>query len=171
MTKKVKQNKRIKQGNRVSEDELQIRTLIILLVIVLLVCVGIYFLTDTMLKKESLANEEIKNVEINYDIATVGTMFNRIEEEYYVLLYSNETDGNELNSYLASYRSSDNYVKTYFIDLDKKVNSYVLGDKLIKEPKNSNEVKVKGATLYKIVGGKVVECIVGSEEIITVLEG
>ena len=57
----------------------------------------------------------------------------------------------------------------YFIDLDRKVNSTVLGDKLVKEPKNSKEVKVTGATLYKIKNGTVVKCYSGIEAITNVL--
>ena len=111
------------------------------------------------------------HITTKYDIATIGTMFNRIEDEYYVLLYSNKEDGTLLNSLLDSYRSKDEYVKTYYIDLDKKINSIALGDKLVKEPKNSNEVKVKGATLYKIKKAKVVECISSLEDIVKFLEG
>lgn len=167
----VKKNNKIKQGNTVSEDVAQVRTLIIIFIIVLLVSVGIYFLTDIMIKKESLSSKNVQEVEINYDIATVGTMFNRIENEYYVLLYSNENDGSKLNKVLDSYRSSDDYIKTYYIDLDKRINSIALGDKLVKEPKNSNEVKVTGPTLYKIKDGKIINCISGIDNIITKLEG
>lgn len=171
MAKKIKHNGRIKQGKRVSEDENQVRTLIILFIIVVLICVGLYFLTDAMINKESTTNNNIKEVEIDYDVATIGTMFNRIEDKYYVLMYSNQEDGSNLNSVLTKYRSSDEYLKTYFIDLDKKINSSVLGDELVKTPKNSKEVEVKGATLYTINEGKVVECISGVDEIIKVLEG
>lgn len=97
-------------------------------------------------------------------------MFNRVENEYYVLLYSSENDGDDLDSVLATYRSSDNYVKTYYIDLDLKINSNVLGDDLVSSPKNSSEVKVKGATLYKIKGGSVVKCISGVDRIIDELK-
>lgn len=162
--------RRIRQKDRVSEDVLKVKSLIILFVIVVLVSVGIYFLTDVMIKKETSNNKEEVNTEINYDIATVGTMFNRIESEYYVLLYSNKDDGNELNSVLDSYRSSDNYIKTYYVDLDNKFNNGVLGEELVKEPKNSEEVKVNGATLYKIVEGKVTECISGIDKIKEKLE-
>ena len=162
--------RRIRQKDKVSEDVLKVRSLIILLVIVVLVSVGLYFLTDTMIKKEANKNNEEVSTEINYDIATIGTMFNRIESEYYVLLYSNEEDGSDLNSVLDSYRSSDNYVKTYYVDLDNKFNSSVLGTELEKTPKSSEEVKVNGATLYKIVEGKVTECISGIEEITKKLE-
>ena len=162
--------RRIRQKDRVSEDVLKVKTLIILLVIVILVSVGVYFLTDAMIKKESSTNQEEVNTEINYDVATIGTMFNRIESEYNVLLYSNEEDGSDLNSVLDSYRSSDNYIKTYYIDLDNKFNNSVLGDELVTLPKNSEEVKVNGATLYKIVNGKVTDCISGVDEIIKMLE-
>ena len=170
MSKKIKNN-RIKQGKSISEDETKVKNLIIIFIIVLLASLGIYFLSESMIDKEKSKQNELKDVEIKYDVATIGTMFNRIEEEYYVLLYSNKDDGVELNSLLDSYRTKDEYVKTYYVDLDKKVNSNALGKKLVKEPKNSKEVMVKGATLYKIKDSKVIECISGVEEISKILEG
>ena len=164
----VKNSKKLKQTKFENEDVAQIRNLIIIFIVVVLICVGVYFLTDNMIKRESNSNNSSQEVEIDYDIATVGTMFNRVEEEYYVLMYSSENDS-KLDSVLNKYRSSDDYIKTYFIDLDKKVNSSILGDKLVKEPKNSKEVKVTGATLYKIKNGTVVKCYSGIEEITNVL--
>lgn len=164
----VKNSKKLKQAKFENEDVAQIRNLIIIFIVVVLICVGVYFLTDNMIKRESNSNNTTQEVEIDYDIATVGTMFNRVEEEYYVLIYSSENDS-KLDTVLNKYRSSDDYIKTYFIDLDKKVNSSILGDKLVKEPKNSKEVKVKGATLYKIKNGSAVKCYNGIDEITDVL--
>ena len=164
----VKNSKKLKQAKFENEDVAQIRNLIIIFIVVVLICVGVYFLTDNMIKRESNSNNTTQEVEIDYDIATVGTMFNRVEEEYYVLMYSSENDS-KLDSVLNKYRSSDDYIKTYFIDLDKKINSTVVGDKLVKEPKNSKEVKVTGATLYKIKNGSVVKCYNGIDEITDVL--
>lgn len=166
----VSRRKMLKQQKVVSEDVVQVKTLIILLLIVALVCVGIYFLTDTMIKKESSKDNTTNEVKIDYDIATIGTMFNRIEEEYYVLMYSNKENGSDLNSVLDSYRSSDNYVKTYYIDLDKKINSIALKDELVKNPASSNEVSVTGATLFKIKDGKAIKTIDGIDKIIDVLK-
>lgn len=154
----VKGKKKLKQTKIVNEDVTQIRNLIIILVVVVAVCTGLYFLTDTMIKKENNKEEETTEIEFDYNIASVGTMFNRPESEYFVLIYSTENDGSKYNSLLDTYRSSDNYVKTYFIDLDKKINSHILTEELNKKPKNSKEVSVKGATLYKIKGGKVTNC-------------
>lgn len=166
----VSRRKMLKQQKVVSEDVVQVKTLIILLLIVGVVCVGIYFLTDTMIKKESSKDNTTNEVKIDYDIATIGTMFNRIEDEYYVLMYSNEENGSDLNSVLDSYRSSDNYIKTYYIDLDKKINSIALKDKLVKNPTNSNEVSVNGPTLFKIKDGKAIKTIDGIDNIIDVLK-
>ena len=163
-------NKKVKQSKIVSEDVERVRNLIVLLVVVVLVCVGLFFLTEKMIEKETKLNEKEQVTEIDYDIATIGTMFNRSEKEYYVLLYSNNEDGSKLNSVLDSYRSSDNYIKTYYVDLDLKVNSSVLGDIYNKKPSNSNEVKVTGATLYKINNGKVIEAYNGVESIKEILK-
>ena len=165
-----KNNNKIKQKRVLNEDMNLVRNIIILLIIVVGISLGIYFLTDNMIKKENKSNDTKTETKIDYDIATIGTMFNRVEDEYYVLIYSKENDGSNLDSVLATYRSSDNYIKTYYIDLDKKVNNYVLGEELNQKPNNSNEVKVKEATLYKINNGKVVKCYNGVENIVNILK-
>lgn len=166
----VNKNDKLKQKKVVNDDIALVRNIAILLVIVVVISLGIYFLTDKMIKKDLNNNDTKTETKIDYDIATIGTMFNRIEEEYYVILYSKENDGSDLDNVLATYRSSDNYLKTYYIDLDKKINNYVLGDKLVQSPKNSNEVKVKEATLYKINNGKVIKCYSGVDNIVNVLK-
>lgn len=165
-----KNNNKIKQKKVLNEDMNLVRNIIILLIIVIGISIGIYFLTDNMIKKENKSNDTKTEIKIDYDIATIGTMFNRVEDEYYVLIYSKESDGSNLDSVLATYRSSDNYIKTYYVDLDKKVNSYVLGEELNQKPNNSNEVKVKEATLYKINNGKVVKYYGGVENIVNILK-
>ena len=161
-------NNRIKQKRIVNEDMTYIRNLFILLVIVVLIVVGLYYLTERIVNKKS---DEVTNkeVSINYDIATIGTMFNRVEDEYYVLIYSKETNGDDLDSLLTAYRSSDDYIKTYYIDLDKKINSIAFSDTTVNNPDNASEVKVSGATMYKIKNSKVVNCYIGVDDIKKVL--
>lgn len=163
-------NGKIKQSKLVSDDVIKVRNLLILLVAVVIICVGVFFLTEKMIEKENSEAETKEEVKIDYDIATIGTMFNRIEEKYYVLIYSNENNGKDLNSVLDSYRSSDNYVKTYYVDLDLKINSIAKSDKFVSEPTNSNEVKIKEATLFMIKNGKVTESITGVDNIKNVLK-
>lgn len=155
----VKDTRKLKQTKVVNEDMEQVKKLIILLVIVTLLCVGMYFLAEKLLEKKSTTKTETNTeIKFNYDIATIGTMFNRPEEEYYVIMYSSKDEGTTYDSLLNIYRSSDDYVKTYYIDLDLKMNNSALKEELNKKPKNSSEVSVKGATLYKIKNGKVTNC-------------
>lgn len=155
----AKDTRKIKQTKVVNEDMEQVKKLIILLIIIVLLCVGLYFLTDKLLSNKNKNNTETNTeVKFNYDIATIGTMFNRPETEYYVFLYSNEEDGDIYNSLLTTYRSSDDYIKTYYVDLDLNTNNSALTEELNKKPESSKEVKVKGATLYKIKDGKVTNC-------------
>ena len=155
----VKDTRKIKKTKYVNEDLEQVKKLIILLLIVSLLCVGLYFLAETLISNKAKNKTETKTeIKFNYDIATIGTMFNRPEKEYYVLIYSNKDEGTTYNSLLNTYRSSDDYVKTYYIDLDLKMNNSAIKEELNKKPKTSNEVSVKGATLYKIKDGKVTNC-------------
>ena len=160
----------LKQKKVINEDMTNIRNMLILLVIVIGVCVGLYFLTEYMINKDSNNTVTESETIIDYDIATIGTMFNRIEEEYYVLLYSSEDNGKDLDGILSTYRSSDDYIKTYYIDLDKKINEIAIDQETVRNPKSSNEVKVSGATLYKIKNGVVVNCYSGVEDITKVLK-
>lgn len=163
-------NKKVKETKIMSDDVVKVRNMLILLVGVVIVCVGLFFLTEKMIEKDTIKNEEINEVEFDNDIATIGTMFNRNYDEYYVLLYSKEEHSKDLDSVLDAYRSSDNYIKTYFIDLDLKINNLVLGEEFNKKPNNSNEVKVNDATLYKINKGKVTTSYSGVEDIKNILK-
>jgi len=163
-------NKKVKETKIMSDDVVKVRNMLILLVGVVIVCVGLFFLTEKMIEKDTITNEETTEVEFDNDIATIGTMFNRNYDEYYVLLYSKEDHAKNLDSVLDAYRSSDNYIKTYFIDLDLKINNSVYGEEFNKKPNNSKEVKVNDATLFKIKNGKVTNSYEGSEEIKNVLK-
>jgi len=163
-------NKKVKQTKIMSDDVVKVRNMLILLVGVIIVCVGIFFLTEKMIEKENTKTQESKEVEIDNDIATIGTMFNRNYDEYYILMYSKKENSKDLDSILDSYRSSDNYIKTYFIDLDLKINSFVLGDNFNDKPTNSNEVSVNGAALFKINNGKVTKSYNGVDNIKNILK-
>ena len=164
----VKNSKKLKQAKFENEDVAQIRNLIIIFVIVVLVCVGLYFLTDTMIKRESNNNDNTtQKVEIDYDIATVGTMFNRIEEEYYVLMY--DFDGDYAEKGIAIYNlytQKEDSIKMYVVDLGRSFNSgYVVSDKTQVNTNDVSTLKVMNPTLIKVKAGKAVSVFAGAEEI------
>ena len=165
----MEKNNKLKQKRIINEDMSYIRNMIIILVVVVFIVIGLYFITERLVNKDNNTIEKV-DVKIDYDIATIGTMFNRIEDTYYVLIYSSSLYSNELDETLLDYRSSDNYIKTYYIDLDKKINSIASGDTTVKYPTNSNEVKVNEPVLYKISNNKVVSSYIGVSEIESILK-
>ena len=165
----VKNNK-IKNKRVINEDMSYIRNMFIILVIVVAIVIGLYYLTEKIVDKGKKVEDSKSETVIDYDIASIGTMFNRIEDVYYVLIYSSEDNGSDLDDVLFQYRGSDDYIKTYYVDLDKKINEIAIGDETVRNPKNSNEVKVSGPTLYKIKNGAVINCYSGVEDIKKVFE-
>lgn len=79
-----------------NEDDKTIKKFIILVIIVLLVAVGIYFLTKDVIKKDTTAlsyrfyKKTSTDVSIDYTKCIVGNMLNKNESEYYVILYDSQ---------------------------------------------------------------------------------
>lgn len=159
--------KRIKTKKYVSEDTKQIRSLIIITLVVLAVAVGLYFLTDMIVGKKANTN----NVDFDYSAATVGTMFNRPYDEYYVFLYDSTSDeASTYNSLITSYISSEDSIKLYFVDLSMNLDSKYLSDSSNKKPANPSEVKIKDSALVLIKDGKVSKYYESLEEYQKVLK-
>ena len=98
--------KRLKTQRYDSEDTKEIRNLIIIAVILIALAVGLYFLTDTILSKK---NKDTSTVEFDYTECTVGTMFNRPYDEYYVFLYdSTSSSASQYQSLISNYEKKDN---------------------------------------------------------------
>ena len=149
---KNKKNKKINTQKYVSEDENQVRNLIIITLIIVLLAIGLYFLTGKIGKKEN----NTSNVEFDYSTITVGTMFNRPYDKYYVFLYDAEDDNaNQYISLISSYESKDESIKIYTVDLSKNLDSKYLSDKSNTNPTNPSEVKIKDSALILIKNGKV----------------
>ena len=124
--------KRLKTQRYDSEDTKEIRNLIIIAVILIALAVGLYFLTDTILSKK---NKDTSTVEFDYTECTVGTMFNRPYDEYYVFLYdSTSSSASQYQSLISNYEKKDNAKKIYFVDLSTKFNSPYVSDKSNKKP-------------------------------------
>lgn len=145
--------KRLKTQRYDSEDTKEIRNLIIIAIILIALAVGLYFLTDVILGKKK--NNETA-VEFDYTECTVGTMFNRPYDEYYVFLFdSTSSSASQYQSLISNYEKKDNAKKIYFVDLSTKFNSEYVGEKSNKKPTKATEVKVKDSALVLIKNGKV----------------
>ncbi|MBO7246930.1 MAG: hypothetical protein J6V02_01105, partial [Bacteroidaceae bacterium] len=108
-------------------------------------------------------NQDEVKIEINYDVATVGTILNRPYDEYLVLLYnSKESEAAYYSTLLANYTGDK---KVYFVDLSLKTNEAYVGEKASGKFSEVKEAKFSGPTLLDIKNGKVEKFLESKEEI------
>ena len=147
-------NKKKTVTKNVSEDTQEVKTLIIITIIIVLISVGLYFLTDALDKKKAI--EEIPEATINYSEITIGTMFTRPYNEYYVFAYKEDDDNaGKFDDLFTKYEEKEKSKKIYYIDLADKFNQSVLSDKSNKKPEQVTDVKIKDYALILIKDGKV----------------
>jgi hypothetical protein len=136
-----------------SNDTKEIKGLIIITLIISVLAVGLYFLTDKVLNKDT-TTKTTTTAKINYDICTVGTMFSRPYSEYYVFLFDSTSDNNtQYQSLLSTYKAKDKAIKIYYVDLNNKFNSPYVSDNSNTKPTKASEVKIKGSALVLIKNG------------------
>lgn len=149
----MKQN-RIKKQKYVSEDAKQISNLMYIILGIMVIIAGLYFLTSKSLDNKN--NNSASEVEFDYSTCTVGTMFNRPYEEYYVFLYeSTNENANQYRSLTSSYEAKDSALKIYTVDLSSNLDNKYLKDISNSNPTNSSEVSIKESALILIKNGKV----------------
>lgn len=145
--------KRLKNNGYVNTDTKEIKNLILITIGILALAVGLYFLTDKLLSKDTQKPNEVN---FDYSICTVGTMFNRPYEKYYVFLYDETSEeASQYKTLLDNYTSKEESEKIYYVDLSNKFNSKYVSDTSNNNPKNPSEVKIKGSALILISNGKV----------------
>lgn len=153
--------KTMKQPKYRSEEQEAIRKFIIILIIVVAVVIGVYFLTKKIVKNNTTdtTDKSSSDVKIDYTKVTVGTMFNRADSEYYVILYSSaDTTSSLYSMYVSKYEQATNHLPIYTCDLSDSSNtSFVATDKNPSNPKAKTikDVSFGPITLVKIKDGKI----------------
>ncbi len=170
MKKKVQKRKLYKTSK---SNELEYMKVIKIFIVVILIIALTYFVTALMTgeirfgKKKEPASEEVS---IQYDEITAGQVFSRSDSEYYVLCY-NFSDS--FSSYYLSFRETyvqkENSLPIYLLDLEKSFNQEMVleeGENYQQFPSAIADLKVANPTMLKIKNHKVVERIIGLDDII-----
>lgn len=133
---------------------------------VVLVLVAFYFLFAIYNGEISFGNKEEKEpVEIQNEEILAGTVFNRVENEYYVMFY--DFEGNYAYSCSAIYNLySQKSGKMYLVDLGNNLNKgYIADNKDFVNADNISSLKVMEPTIIKVKDGKAVEVISGVDDV------
>lgn len=148
-----------------------------LAIIIALILIVVYFLTALAMGEIKLGKKEEEEkpvTSIQYEEIIAGQIFNRSDEEYYVMLF-NFTD--EFATYYLTLRDSylkkDSHLPMYILDLEKKMNEEIIiqgEENYIEQPTWVEDLKVNGPTLLRIKNHKVVSRITNRENILKFFE-
>lgn len=155
---------------KTSNNEISIKYAILTIIIMLLILVGFYFLTEKILKKTAVDNEEKREVvqvrqlnNINY-----SDVDNMVATSYYLLIDKADDENNDsYDLYINSLKYNNFPIEFYYIDLSDDNNKELLSDK--EKLDDLKNLKVKDTTLVYVSEGEIKETYVGSESILSYL--
>ena len=171
-----RKQRRTKGKNEAIKEEQQIKNLILTIFIIALIFGLMYLFTATILKKGLLSKGYTKPVVetpvIDYETATIGTVFDKEEKEYYVVFDEfSENPNVYLSTLLDIYNDKDNHLNVYKVDMSYGINDSYKSTKSNKKVSKSEDLRINGVTLIKIKKGKNVLYLDDLEKIADEFEG
>ena len=133
--------------------------------IIVIIAVGLYFLTESMLDKSD-PEPSVTDPKISANTTIIGQMFDKPEDEYFVLAYdSNSNLASFYNFLFMNFEDEEDNIKIYFVDLGMGFNSFALAEESNPKPRNAEEVKINEVALFRIKKGKVIDFFETAEDI------
>lgn len=133
--------KKFKESKYQSNDTKEIKRLIFITLGVLIVAVGLYFLTDYIVNKKEI-------VKFNNEEILAGQIFNVSEEDYYVFIYDSKSDkASEYQSLINSYKKTEGAIKVYYVDSSLAFNKSIISKEDNVNPTSIDDLKVKESAL------------------------
>ena len=159
---KIKNIKKVDIDKYTSEESKEVKRFIIILLSIIVLVLAVYGITRLINKDKDNNNDRTVTAgSIDYDKVSVGTLFNRADDEYYVIVYDGEAPNAIYYSALMNkYMDKEKSNKVYFCDLSNELNKkYYVGEDKDSNPKatTSSELAFKDLTLIKIKNGKIVK--------------
>ena len=155
------------------EEDKAVRNFIIVFVIVLLLVIGLYFFTTFLNKDNESKNTSDTNsnsseeTKVDDTIVIIGTMLQKADKDYYVLLYkSDDAKSYEYSSILSQYKMSTNSLPVYTVDLANALNSkYYDKENINLSASNVNDLRFGDITLLEVKDNKIVKSFDSLEKI------
>lgn len=118
--------------------------------------------------ENSNSKESVSSLYDNMIIAS--KTFDKKENEYMVVFFSEKNSSDDLKSAISSYDSSSNELKLYKVNIDEAINKYVVSDTFNGNATNSSELKIIKEALITIKDGKIGSYEITEKDIITKLK-
>ena len=158
--KKAKINNNTK---KIKEEEVQtesftVKNIIIVLVTMLVIFVGFYFLTDFLLSKQTTTKNETEEAKEN-NVITFNNILNQANKTYYVLaIIPGDKNASKYNIY------TDTLTPVYTIDMNDAFNKSHIGDETVISD-SVKDIVISDSTLFIVTDGKIVENYTGFDNI------
>ncbi len=161
---KNKIKKVVKVSNE--ETEMKIRTLLIIFTIIIALCIGLYFLTEkVILKKDRESSSETPEVVEGSRNILLSNLLKQSNKEYYVLVYDYKDKYVSFFKELIDGYRDDYKVKLYTSDLNERLNKKYLSEKGNSKAETTEDLKINGPTLIKVIDKKITKYIEGEPKI------
>ena len=160
MTKKKRMS--IKYSN---EDMGEIKTLIIITIIIVVFAVGLFFITEFVMNRRD-RNETGEEPKISYVDTIIGDMFDKPFDEYYVFAFSvRDARAQRFFNIMTNYEKKEDSKWVYFADLNLVFNQFAVSEESNPKPTHPTEVRINEVGLFHIRDGKVVNFFEKIEDI------
>lgn len=167
MRKNAKERKMAKNMYASTDDEglSFIKILAILVAIVLIFWLITYLVTN----KKSTTNTS-SDVTIQYTKILVGSILNRNEESYYVLVEgADDSNTSNYETLITTYNSKDDHLRVYTVDLSDGFNQTYVATTANLNVDKITDIRFNGTTLLKIESGKITDTVTDADAINTYL--
>lgn len=158
-----KEEKKIETPN----EEYSIKSMFKIIIIISIIFSLFYFVTALLVKPVEKNDSEVS---LNENEILVNQLFNRKDEEYYVLVHKNSLYKNSgyidvYNLYVDEYLKQEENLSFYYIDLDNALNKQYYGEEL-NITTDLTKLKLNDEVLFKIKDGKIEKTYEGKDKII-----
>ncbi len=158
---KETKSKKIKEEKYRSEEQTEMLRFIRILLIVIVLIVGVYLFTRIFVTKDLFSQNDttptVNEGSINYEVTLIGSLLNKPETEYYVIIY----DAQNLRSVyysnlITNYKLNQDALKVYFANLDNELNQKFYDPENVNvDITNISDLKVGDLTLIKVSNGAI----------------
>lgn len=130
---------------------------------------GLFYLGMLGLEKLGLFQKgytapNAKEIEVSTEYITIGNVFNKSNQVYYVL-FDNYENNFTSDSYVNALVDNISGTNVYKVDMSRPENAKFSSQKENKNATKSEELAINGVTLIKIKNGKIVKYVSGNENI------
>lgn len=150
----------------------EITKLVEVILVILVIFAAFYLITSWVTKSQKTPtvnnnNNKAEEKIIQYDEILLGNLLSQPSDEYYVLLMDeNDSNVSYYESQIATYEEKENHLRVYTARLGNSFNKKYKSEESFLSVDTVKNLKVKGATLFKIKDHRVEEAVEGTDAIV-----